>query len=396
MFIDKKLKPRSVYKLRVCSSHDIEATRIIHGLRNLKIITNLQECTTVYEAVEITVKYRVTTKQDRPSCRSYRSLLLFVFGMITLPFSVRAASPPDVRTNSQPAVVSSSSYILGPEDSLLIHVKDEPEILDGPYQIDLNGNVVVPEIGAIHAAGMSVETVSLAITERCRKLLNSPVVSVSIAEYRSQRVSVLGAVGTPGVQQIRGRKTLYEVISDAGGLKQDAGGTIQISRRVQDGPLPLPNAKLDSSGQFETAEVDVDALMKARNPQTNIPVRPDDVITVPKAELVYVLGAVQKPGGFELSEKQSMSAMQALSLAGGPDRTAGTKHARILRGSGPNGSRTEIALNLNKLIDGKRKDVMLQPNDILVVPNSAAKSATFGAIQAAVATGTGVAIYHPY
>jgi polysaccharide export outer membrane protein len=349
---------------------------------------------------KITAK-RFAVRSIAEPVRSFRPndwifLLVLLLGLCTLSASANSDRQSDVKPGSSPANVGGSTYELGPEDTLLVHVKDEPEILDGPYQIDLDGNLVIPEIGTIHAAGMSVEAVSNVITERCRRILNSPVVRVSIAEYRSQRVSVLGAVGTPGVQQIRGRKTLYEVISEAGGLKQDAGGTIQISRRVQEGPLPLPKAQIDSSGRFETAEVDVDALMRAQSPQANISVRPNDVITVPKAELVYVLGAVHRPGGFELTEKQSMSVMQALSLAQGAERTAKTSRARILRGGGEKSARTEIPLDLNKLLAGKLPDVMLQPNDILVVPNSSAKSASYRALEAIVNTGSGVAIYRPY
>jgi polysaccharide biosynthesis/export protein len=329
-------------------------------------------------------------------------LLVFFLNLGSCPNLLGARIVTDVVTNAEAYTVAASpnatsaNYELGPEDSLLIHVKDEPEIPDGPYQIDLSGTLTIPEIGVVHASGMSVGALSAAITERCRRLLNKPVVSISVAEYRSQRVSVLGAVGIPGVQQIRGRKSLYEVISDAGGLKQNAGGSIQISRLVQEGPIPLPNARLDSTGQFETVEIDVDALMRARSPQANIAILPNDVVTVPKAELVYVLGAVRRPGGFELSEKQSMSVMQALALAEGAERTAATKHARILHKDGPNGAHTETSLDLNKLLAGKERDVMLQPNDILVVPNSAAKSASYRALEAAVNTGSGVAIYRPY
>ena len=324
------------------------------------------------------------------------SLLFCVLGSFVLSVSPCEAFSSQVMAAASASAVMSDNYKLGPEDSLLIHVKDETEVPDGPYQVALNGDLTVPEIGTTHAAGMTVAALSRALTERWRKFLIDPVVVISVAEYRSQRVSVLGEVGIPGVQQIRGRKTLYEVISDAGGLKQDAGGTIQISRLVQEGPLPLPRAALDASGRYEIGEIDVDTLMKARSPETNIPVCPNDVITIPKAELVYVLGAVRKPGGFELHEKQSISVLQALSLAEGSSPTAKTKRARISRESGPNGERVQIPLELNQLISGKQPDVLLHPNDILVIPNSAARSASYRALEAMVTTGSGIAIYHPY
>src|ERR1035441_413340 len=95
-----------------------------------------------------------------------------------------------------------------------------------------------------------------------------------------QPVSVLGAVRTPGVHQIRGSKTLFEVLSLAGGLNPDAGSAIRITRRKSAGPLPLPGATDDSSGEYQVAEVSVKSVMEAQNPKENIQVLPDDVVTV--------------------------------------------------------------------------------------------------------------------
>ena len=148
------------------------------------------------------------------------------------------------------------------------------------------------------------------------------MVTVSVFEFRSQPVSVLGAVNTPGVHQIRGRKTLFEVISEAGGLKNEAGNSIKITRRKEFGAIPLPGAGADPSGEFSVAEVSVKSVMEARNPQENIQIQPNDVISVPKAELVYVIGAVKRAGGFILSEREQISVLQALSMAEGLDRVA--------------------------------------------------------------------------
>jgi polysaccharide biosynthesis/export protein len=217
-----------------------------------------------------------------------------------------------------------------------------------------------------------------------------------VAAYRSQRVSVLGAVTTPGVHQIQGRKTIYEVISEAGGLKPEAGDTIKITRQKQWGPIPLPGAKADESGQFSVAELKVQAIMNASDPQGNIAVMPNDVITVPRAQLIYVIGAVNRSGGFPLTERQNMTVLQALALAEGLGRTASARHARILRASSGPGPRSEQSIDLRQIMDGKAADTALQPEDILFVPNSAAKSASYRGLEALVATGSGVAIYHPF
>jgi polysaccharide export outer membrane protein len=213
-----------------------------------------------------------------------------------------------------------------------------------------------------------------------------------MAEFRSQPVSVLGAVQQPGAHQVTGRKTLFEVLSLAGGLRQDAGYAIKITRRRAMGPLPLAGARPDPTGEFLVGEVNVRSVMEARNPQENITVMPEDVISVPKADMVYVIGAVRRSGGFVLSEKEHISALEALSLAEGLDRTASSKSTRILRLL-DDGRRIEIPVDLEKILAGRAKDVSLQTNDILFVPTSGPKKVGLRAIEAAVQAGTGIVIF---
>jgi len=109
--------------------------------------------------------------------------------------------------------------------------------------------------------------------------------------------------------------------------------------------------------------------------------------------MVYVVGQVSRAGGFVLHENETISALQALSLAGGLDRTASPKNARILRSAGNAASRTEIAINLNKILQGRSPDVPMQPNDILFVPASGSKKVAVRALEAAIQVGTGIAIW---
>ena len=133
--------------------------------------------------------------------------------------------------------------------------------------------------------------------------------------------------------------------------------------------------------------------MEAKNPQDNIEVLSNDVITVPKAELVYVVGAVKRPGGFPLAEKEQISVLQAVSLAEGLDRVAGVNQARILRQLRPGAERTELKVNVGQILDGRAKDVSLQANDILFIPTSVAKSTSLRVMEVAIQAGTGMAIY---
>jgi polysaccharide biosynthesis/export protein len=318
--------------------------------------------------------------------RTFTYLILMLF----LSYTVLPAEEP-------PA--SGRGYVLGPDDGISVHVVDLAELDSkalGIIRIDHQGNIRLPLAGRIQASGLTVEQLEKEIANRLTSIMNDPEVTVSVAEFRSHPVSVLGAVRNPGVYQVTGRKTLFEVLSLAGGLNPDASNRVNITRLAPAGRLPLSNAVLDKTGAFYIGELNVRNVMEAKDPDENIDVLPGDVITVPKADLVYVVGAVHRSGGFPLSEKEQISVLQAVSLAEGLDRVAGAKNARILRQPAPGAERTEIPVNVQEILDGRAKDMSLQANDILFIPNSVAKSASMRAIEAAIQTGTGLVIWGRY
>jgi polysaccharide export outer membrane protein len=183
------------------------------------------------------------------------------------------------------------------------------------------------------------------------------------------------------------------MLSSAGGLDTTAGSSLKVTRRLEWGRIPLPNAVDDATGQYSVAEVSVKALLEARNPAENILVKPSDVISVPKAETIYVIGQVLKSGGFVLNDKEEISVLQALSMAGGLDRSAQPQNARILRRVSSTSARVEVPVDVKKILDGKTSDVHMEPEDILFVPASAPKKAAIRALEAAVQMGTGLVIY---
>jgi polysaccharide export outer membrane protein len=134
-------------------------------------------------------------------------------------------------------------------------------------------------------------------------------------------------------------------------------------------------------------------LVESADSALNVPVRPGDIVKVPRAGIVYVVGEVQKPGGFVLQNNENISVLQALALAEGPTHTSAISRARIIRTDPSTGDRTEIPMNLGKILSGKKPDAFLQPKDIVFVPNSAAKSVFYRGSEAALQTATGVAIY---
>ncbi len=283
--------------------------------------------------------------------------------------------------------VNKSSYLIGADDQLVIHVADLEEMPDKPILVDTNGSIYLPLVGAMQVSGLTVEQLREDLIVKLKKYVKDPAVSVSIAEFRSQPVSVLGAVGTPGVLQLRGNKNLFEVLSMAGGLRTDAGNSIRITRRLENGRIPLAGAVDDPTGQFSIAEVQIKDVMEAKKPEENIEVKSNDVISVPRGEMVYVVGEVRTSGGFPMSERKTISILEALSLAGGLSPTASASSAKVLRTVQGKPERVEIAVNLGNIMKGKSKDIPLQANDILVVSGSSAKKVAAVALPAIVTAG---------
>jgi polysaccharide biosynthesis/export protein len=230
-------------------------------------------------------------------------------------------------------------------------------------------------------------------------------------------VSVVGAVKMPGVFQIRGTKTVIDVLSMAEGVTDDAGDTVLIMHRAgypetdnssgpdttRGGIAPTLLGELYSKNNsirptlpeknVAIEEINLKKLLDSADSALNVPVRPGDIVKVPRAGIVYVVGEVQKPGGFVLQNNESISVLQALALAEGPTHTSAISRARIIRSDPATGKRIEIPMNLGKIFSGKAPDAILQPKDIVFVPNSAAKNVFYRGSEAALQTAAGVAIY---
>jgi polysaccharide export outer membrane protein len=284
-------------------------------------------------------------------------------------------------------------YILGPGDEIRVSVVALDEVGQYPTRIDLRGTINLPIAGRLDAAGLTAEQLEAQIAERLSGYLQNPDVTVAITEMNGQPVTVLGSVTQPGVQQVQGRKTLMEVVSQAGGLSPDAGYAIRIARLKERGTIPLDNVKEDETGQYWIAEVGVTEVLGGEAPSKNIPVKADDVITVAKGRLVYVLGAVNKTGGFLLGERQRVTVLEALSMAAGLGRYAQSSDVKILRKTPDPDRREEIAVNLKRILKGSDSDVSMQAEDILFVPESTGKKIGARTAAAAVSIGSGIAIW---
>jgi polysaccharide export outer membrane protein len=323
-------------------------------------------------------------------------------------------------SNPSASAASAQEYRIGPEDVLAINVFEAQE-LNREVRVSANGEISLPLLGSVRAAGLTPRELEFVLQELLhRTYMKDPHVSVFVREMQSHPISVMGAVRRPGVFQIRGSKTLLEVLSLAEGLADDAGETVIILRGAalspepdqatyHPGPMGQPSSAAQNTGEVQVAssqfngspsssenavQVNLKELLESADSHNNPIVHPGDIVKVTRAGVVYVVGEVRKPGGFALKSNESISVVQALALSEGLTHTAAKANARIIRTDPQNGERKETPIDLGKILAGKAPDPMLEAKDIVFVPNSAAKS-TFGrGAEIAAQTVAGILIFH--
>jgi polysaccharide export outer membrane protein len=308
---------------------------------------------------------------------------------------------------------------IGSDDLLNISIFEAPE-MNCTVRVSASGEISLQLLGVVHAAGLTPGELEAVLRGQLRRTyMKDPHVSVFIQELQSHPVPVVGAVKMPGVFQIRGVKTVIEVLSMAGGLADDAGDSVLIvhgagytepapsngtdpTARAGFAPVSFPRgvlAKKEGSPSTapekggEVEQISLKKLLESSDSALNVAVRPGDIIKVPRAGIVYVVGEVKKPGGFVLQNNENISVLQALALAEGTTHTSAISRARLIRTDPATGKRTEYPMNLGKIFSGKSPDTLLQAKDIVFVPNSAAKNVFYRGSEAALQTAAGVAIY---
>jgi polysaccharide export outer membrane protein len=301
-------------------------------------------------------------------------------------------------------------YRIGPEDLLEISVFEAPE-LNRAVRVSATGEISLPLLGAVQAAGLTAKALEFVLQELLRHTyMKDPHVTVFMREMQSHPVSVFGAVKKPGVFQINEPKSLIEVLSMAEGLAEDAGDTVIVMRgagsnggkdpaghasspKAQSTALANSDARAHSDQDSgTTVDCNLKNLLESGDSRYDVLVFPGDVVKVARAGVVYVEGDVKKPGGFMLKTNENISVLQAVALAEGLTRTAAGNRARIIRTDSATGGRTEIPIDLTKVLAGGLTDALLRPNDIVFVPNSTGKSVFYGSAQAAVSIGS-AAVY---
>jgi len=289
-----------------------------------------------------------------------------------------------IRQLSAAFQVKQGDYLIGSGDLLKIDVFDVAD-LSREARVSESGYITLPLLpGKIRVAGLTVFQVEEKLAEllQVNGLVSHPQVTVSVKEQKSQPITVIGAVRTPKVIQPLRQTTLLEVLSEAGGISDDAGNTLIVTR-----PPPPPVRDASGSGTEKSAEppappqtftIPLKGLLESGDSQFNIPIRGGDVVSVPRAGIVYAAGAVGSPGGFVLqSNREEMTTLKLLALAGGLRSTAKPGDAVIIRKDADTGKNREININLKKVLSRKVEDVRLFPNDILFVPDSTGKKVLY-------------------
>ncbi len=332
-----------------------------------------------------------------------------------------------IRALSSTARTAPHDYVIGNGDVIDIDVFDVKE-LSREVRVSQTGSIGLPLVPVrLRVAGLTEIQTEQKIAEvlEANGLVSHPQVSVSVKERRSKPITVVGAVAHALVYQADRPVTILEVLAEAGGIANDAGDTVIVTRPMQTSPSdpsdppsigpedPAPAATPKESTQADAAQntsaaspapdepprigntitINLNELMESGDTTNNIVLQAGDVVTVPHAGIVYVLGAVSKPGGFVLANDRShMSTLKILALAGGLSRTAKKDHAVIIR-KDAQGQQHEVAVNLKEVLARSAEDVLLQPSDILYVPDSAAKQAMLRAVEFGLAIGTAVTLY---
>jgi len=307
-------------------------------------------------------KHRETYMKQHPLKTSVWVGLVLVLMHITVSSPAARAQQDQDDSQRSSATDKPAPLKIAPGDLLHITVFDVPEMTQD-VRIGAKGEAQLALIGNIDLAELTGEEAGDAIARelRNRKLLLSPQVNVLIKEFASQGVSVIGEVQHPGVYQVLGSRSLLDLISMAGGLTNVADTRITIKRRR-------------GSEQAITVKLKTDDPATSLN--NNVQIYPGDLIVVPRAGIVYVLGDVNRPGGFVMQDSGKITLLQALAQAGGASKSASLSKTVLMRKNAQGYETTK--LHVGKIQKGEAPDLDLHSNDILFVPNNRLKNALSG------------------
>lgn len=243
-------------------------------------------------------------------------------------------------------------------------------------RVNGSGTIEIPLIGTLPVSGLTASEVRVRVAALLEEkdLIRNPQVSITIKEYLSQPVVVMGTVKNPGQYQLSRPARLVDVLAMAGGiLQQRSTGIAIVQKADRDQDAAAGNAT------DRSISIDLKQLFTEGKTELNIPIAGGDVITIPEREvkLFYVLGEVQHPGAFELPPDAPLMVTQAMAWAGGPMKTAKANDGILVR-LNSQGQREDIQVELKNILSGKRPDLVIQANDLIFIPGSTFKNIGYG------------------
>lgn len=294
----------------------------------------------------------------------FRLIVITTFAGFGLVATANAQPAPTADTSTQ-----SQRYHIGAGDVLDIRILNRPQLSREAVRVEGDGMIRMPLIdGEILAKCKSEGELADDITKRYLKFYRNPHVDVFVKEYHAREVALIGAVNEQGRYQMQRRLRLLDLLSFAKGPSDKAGQTINIVRAPRTDVCESDGESASPEGGFISLRLNDTLRGEAK---ANPYIQAGDIITIPEAEQVYVVGNVYSPKALALKEPISVS--RAIAMAGGPLRDSKTDKIHIVRQM-PNGEKTELYVNLSAIAHKKTEDVMLQPNDIVEVSESTGKS----------------------
>lgn len=290
----------------------------------------------------------------------------------------------------QTSIVNLPSQPIGPDDLISITVYDSPE-LSRSVRVSADGTIRMPMLTRkVEAKGLlpsDLET-RIALELKSEGLLVDPVVSVTVAEYRSRPISVAGEVRTPVTFQALPGMTLLDAITRAGGLSDEAGPDIIVTRSTKsdDGSIHEVNQRVPAKG-----------LLDASDPTLNLSLSGGEQIRVPPAGRIYVVGNVKMPGAIRVHETNDASVFKVIAMSQGLLPYT-QKVAYIYRKEAGQAGQDGIPVQLSDIMKRKSPDVPLQSNDILYIPENGTEKVTMAVLDKAItiAAGLGSALIWVY
>lgn len=390
-----------------------------------------------------------------------------LLGILVLAVAARAQTVLDTQQQANDKIQSLAAstrtpahdYVIGNGDLISVQVFDVPE-LSRDVRVSQTGAIGIPLVPVrLHISGLTELQAEQKIAEvlEANGLVSHPQVAVSVKERRSNPITIVGAVAHPMVYEADHAITLLEALAAAGGIANDAGDDVIVTRPQSDPnagaaepamisaedatplatqqpaqltdaasapkstppadagaadsaktvfpsapPAPATSANptdRNASPQNEppplnnTITVNLNALLESGDATNNILLQAGDIVNVPHAGIIYALGSVGRPGGFVVAnDRQQMTTLKLLSLAGGFSRTAKLENSFIIRRDSE-GRQSQVPVDLKKILNFQTEDVQLRPSDILYVPNNTTKQVLYQAVAIGIGILTAAAIY---